>query len=170
MTDTDKYKEAAKLRGEKRSADVERRVQEAMATITTEMKANSGIYPENGGAVSMNEVARRAGIHATTLHTAKQSALGERVKLWVDSLKKKEVVGRMRVRRTFAERAEDWKARYEALQNNHIKTELDLQQAEAERDEARSDVEKLRVENTLFFEFLEASGKGKVTPILPMKK
>lgn len=115
MTEIDNYKEAAKLRGEKRSSDVERRVQEAMVTITAEMKANGGIYPKNGGAVSMNEVARRAGIHATTLHTQKQSQLGERVKFWVVSLKKKEVVGRMRVRRTFAERAEGWKARYEAF-------------------------------------------------------
>lgn len=170
MTETDNYKEAAKLRGEKRSADVERRVQEAMATITAEMKANGGIYPQNGGAVSMNEVARRAGIHATTLHTAKQSELGERVKLWVDSLKKKEVVGRMRVRRTLAERAGDWKARYEALQNSHIKTELELQQAEAERDEARSDAEKLRAENAALLKLLEASGNAKVTPLHARKK
>ena len=170
MTVTDNYKEAAKLRGEKRSSDVERRVQEAMVTITAEMKANGGIYPKNGGAVSMNEVARRAGIHATTLHTQKQSELGEQVKFWVVSLKKKEVVGRMRARRTLAERAEDWKARYEALQNSHIKTELDLQQAEAERDEAKSDAEKLRTDNAALLELLEVSGGAKVISLHPRKK
>ncbi len=151
---SDRYKEAARLRGEKRSADVKQRVQEAMATILAEIKANHGIYPHNGGAISMNEVARRAAIHNTTLHTPKQSELGEQVKLWVDSLKKKEVIGRMRVRRTFSERAEDWKTRYLALQNSHIKTELDLQQAEAERDEAKLEIGKLRDENAALLDLL----------------
>lgn len=165
----DRYKEAARLRGEKRSADVEHRVQEAMATILAEMKANNGVYPHNGGAVSMNEVARRAGIHNTTLHTPKQSDLGERVRHWVGSLKNKEVVGRMRVRRTFAERAEDWKMRYLALQNCHIKTELDLQQLEADRDEARLELEKLRKENIALIDLLRTTTSS-ITPFNSRKK
>ena len=61
------HKEAARLRGEARSAGVEARVREAMVTIQKEMAANNGIYPENGGAVSMNEVARRAKISELSL-------------------------------------------------------------------------------------------------------
>lgn len=45
---------------------------QAMKTIRREMKANNGIYPANGGAVPKNEVARRAGIHPTTLFSKKQ--------------------------------------------------------------------------------------------------
>lgn len=164
------YKEAAKQRGEKRSADVEQRVEEAIATITEEIKENAGIYPKNGGAVSMNEVARRAGIHITTFYTATQRELGQRVRIWVDSIKKKEVVGRMRVRRTFQERAEDWKAKYLDLQNSHIKTELDLQQAEAERDDAIAMLERLRQEKEALLEMLKEAGKRKVTPIANKKK
>lgn len=166
----ERNKDAAKARGETRSADIVRRVEKAMTTIKAEMKGNSGVYPHNGGAISMAEVARRAGIHCTTLHTTTQQKLGEQVKLWVDTLKKKEVIGRVRVRRTFAERAEDWKARYLALQNSHIKTELDLQQAEAERDEARAETEKLCQKNAALLDQLMAGDTSKVTSITTRRK
>ncbi|MGB4066215.1 MAG: hypothetical protein WBK19_20500 [Azonexus sp.] len=162
---SDMHKEAAKARGEKRSAEIAQRVQEAMRTIEAEMKANKGIYPHNGGAISKNEVARRAEINPTTFFSPKQRALGESVSLWLDTLKKKEAVGRMRVRRTFVQRAEDWKTRYLALQDSHVKTELDLLQAEAERDEARAEAEKLRQDNAVLLEQLRLSGASKITPI-----
>lgn len=162
---SDMHKKAAKARGEKRSADIAQRVKTAMRIIETEVKENEGIYPHNGGAISKNEVARRAEINPTTLFSPKQKALGEQVSLWLDTLKKKETVGRMRVRRTFAERAEDWKTRYLALQDSHIKTELDLQQAEAERDEARAEAAKLRQDNAALLEQLRLVGASKVTPM-----
>lgn len=162
---SDMHKEAAKARGQKRSAEIAQRVQDAMGAIEAEMKANNGIYPHNGGAISKNEVARRAEINPTTLFSPKQRALGERVSLWLNRLKNKETVGRMRVRRTFAERAEDWKTRYLALQNSHIKTELDLQQAEAERDEARAEAKKLRQDYAAILEQLRLAGAAKVTPM-----
>ena len=39
------HKEAARLRGEARTAGVEGRVREAMVTIQKEMATNNGIYP-----------------------------------------------------------------------------------------------------------------------------
>ena len=161
------FEKAALVRGAARSAEVERKVKEAMDTIMAEMKANGGIYPATGGAVSKNEVARRAGISLATLFSPKQNELGQQVSLWLDVLKKKETIGRQRVRRTFAERAEDWKSRYLALQDSHVKTELDLQQAQAERDEAQADAKKLRDENAALLKLVEASGKGKVTRLHP---
>lgn len=162
---SDMHKTAAIARGEKRSADIARRVQIAMTTIMDEIKANKGIYPHNGGAISKNEVARRAEINPTTLFSPKQRALGERVTLWLDQLKNKETVGRMRVRRSFAERAEDWKTRYLALQMSHIKTELDLQHAEAERDEVRAEVAKLRQDYAALIDQLRLAGTSRVTPM-----
>lgn len=161
---SDKHKMAALTRGEARSAEIKNKVQVAMDTIVAEIKANDGIYPANGGAVSKNEVARRAGISLSTLFSPKQKELGERVSLWLETLKKRETVGRMRVRRSFAQRAEDWKARYLALQDTHIKTELDLQSAQAERDEALALAEKLRDENSALVEQLRMAGSSKVIP------
>lgn len=162
---SNQFEKAALVRGEARSADVERKVKEAMDAIMTEMKANGGIYPANGGAVSKNEVARRAGISLTTLFSPKQKELGQKVTLWLDALKKKETIGRQRVRRSFVERAEDWKSRYLALQDSHIKTELDLQHAQAERDEAVAEAQRLRDEKAALLEQLRLAGNSKVTPI-----
>jgi hypothetical protein len=162
---SNRFKKAALLRGEARSADVAHKVQEAMDAITAEMKANGGIYPLNGGAVSKNEVARRAGISETTLFAPKQKELGKKVSLWIEALKKNETIGRQRVRRSFEERAEDWKSNYLSLQNSHIKTELDLQFAQSERDEATAEVQRLRNQNAALLDQLRLAGKSKITPM-----
>lgn len=161
------HKEAARLRGAARTAEVEFRVREAMVTIQKEMVTNNGIYPENGGAVSMNEVARRAKISETTLFSPKQKELGKIVKTWVDSLKKKEVVGRMRVRRTIFERSEDWRKKYLALQDSHIATELDLQDAKVQLQSAKQSLTEL---NKKYDTLLEHMRAGTASTIVPFSK
>jgi hypothetical protein len=161
------HKEAARLRGTARTAEVEFRVREAMVTIQKEMVTNNGIYPENGGAVSMNEVARRAKISETTLFSPKQKELGKIVKTWVDSLKKKEVVGRMRVRRKIFERSEDWRKKYLALQDSHIATELDLQDAKVQLQSAQQSLTEL---NNKYDTLLEHMRAGTASTIVPFSK
>lgn len=158
------HKEAARLRGEARTAGVDAKVREAMVIIQKEMAANNGIYPENGGAVSMNEVARRANISETTLFSPKQKELGKNVKAWVESLKKKEVVGRMRVRRTVFERSEDWRKKYLALQDTHIATELDLQDAKVQLQDAQKSLADLNNKFEALLEQMRAGAASKVTP------
>jgi len=158
------HKEAARLRGEARTAEVEAKVREAMLTIQKEMAANNGIYPENGGAVSMNEVARRAKISETTLFSPKQKELGKLVKAWIESLKKKEVVGRMRVQRTVFERSEDWRKKYLALQDAHIATELDLQDAKVQLQDAQKNLAELNNNYDALLEQMRAGAASKVTP------
>ncbi len=158
------HKEAARLRGEARTAGVDAKVREAMVIIQKEMAANNGIYPENGGAISMNEVARRANISETTLFSPKQKELGKNVKAWVESLKKKEVVGRMRVRRTVFERSEDWRKKYLALQDTHIATELDLQDAKVQLQDAQKSLADLNNKFEALLEQMRAGAASKVTP------
>ncbi|MFJ3372990.1 hypothetical protein [Pseudomonas sp. NPDC086251] len=160
-----KFQVAALARGKERTEEVEHKVLAAMDTITTEIKNNGGIYPHNGGAVSKNEVARRAGIGKTTFFTTKQAELNTRVEMWLDSLKKKETVGRMRVRLSFAERIKAWETKYHALENAHIKTELDLQSAQADLEEALALIGKLRDQNAALLEQLHMAGASKVIPI-----
>jgi hypothetical protein len=161
------HKEAARLRGEARTAGVETRVREAMVTIQKEMATNNGFYPENGGAVSMNEVARRAKISETTLFAPKQKELGRNVKAWVESLKKTEVVGRKNVQRTVFERSEDWRNRYLALQDAHIATELDLQDAQVQLQDAQKALDEL---NKKFEALLEQMRAGVASKIIPLPK
>ena len=50
---SENHKLAAALRGAARTEKMEMAVKEAMRAIQTDIQANGGIYPENGGAVSM---------------------------------------------------------------------------------------------------------------------
>jgi len=166
---SDSHKEAARLRGAARSAGVEARVRDAMETIQNEMAANSGIYPKNGGAVSMNEVARRANISETTLFAPKQKALGKNVKEWIESLKKTEVIGRKKVQRNVFERSDAWRKKYLALQDAHIATELDLQDSMVQLQEVQKALDNLNSKYNILLEQMRASAVHKVTP-LPFQK
>jgi hypothetical protein len=161
--------EGAKLRGQARSNDVGSRVRAVMKSIEQEMDENNGIYPHNKGAVSANEVARRAEIHPTTFFTAAQRQLGVEVKNWITSLKTRKIVGRVRVRRELATRISDWRQMYDALAASHHKTELDLQQSEAELVEARKEVEALKQQVVQVRALLDAATANKVS-VLPKRK
>lgn len=91
----------------------------------------------------MAEVARRADINEATFYKKDNAALKERVFLWLDTLKKKETVGRMRVRKTFQQRAEGWHEKYKALETRHVITELQFQQLQAEHEKLQRDYETL---------------------------
>jgi hypothetical protein len=155
---SEQHKAAAIKRGTERTAQMEQSVADAMRAIVEEMRTNGGIYPHNGGAVSMAELARRAEINESTLYKKDNASLKERATLWLETLKKKETVGRMRVRKTHAERAESWEKKHKALEQRHIRTELELQNMQRE-------AEKLRHDNAALLEQLRVAGKSKVTPI-----
>lgn len=161
----DKKKDAAKRRGEARTAQIEIRVRAAMADIEKDMTENDGIYPKNGGAISKNEVARRAKISLTTLFSPKQRTLGSEVKTWIDLLKEKKVAGRTRVRRIFQERADDWRKKFHALQDVHRATELELQDSVAELEKCKRDADDLRTKNQLLLEKIRLLGASMVTPV-----
>lgn len=155
---SDRHKAAALKRGAQKTAKTQQRVEDAIRAIADEMHVNGGIYPQNGGAVSIAEIARRAAINEATFYKKDNVALKARVALWLDTLKKKETVGRMRVRKTFQQRAESWKEKYDALQNRHIVTELQFQQLQAEHEKLRHDYDAL-------LDQMRVTGQNKVTPL-----
>lgn len=161
---SEQHKLAAARRGAARTAQMEQAATQAMQAIQADMQANGGIYPHNGGAVSMAELARRADISESSFYKKEPDniALKERATLWLDTLKQKETVGRMRVKKSLAQRAEDWKEKYHALEQRHICTELELQSLEAES-------QKLRMENATLVQLLHKHGEAKVTPIKAKK-
>lgn len=156
---------AARQRGELRSANIRKVVIKALDDIEAEMRANEGIYPLNGGALSKSEISRRAGISDTTLYSPKQKELNEKVGRWLESLKEKKVVGRTNIRKSQLERAADWKEKHDALQNMHIVTELEIQSLRAEldvvvqeRDQALEAITLLRAENSALREQILRAG------------
>lgn len=159
---SEQHKLAAAQRGAARTAQMEQQVIQAMRSIQADMQANGGIYPQNGGAVSMAELARRADISESSFYkkTPENIVLKERAALWLDTLKKKETVGRMRVKKSLAQRAEDWKEKYHALESRHICTELELQSMEAQS-------QKICSENAALIEQLRKYGETVITPFKP---
>lgn len=158
---SERHKIAAAKRGAAKTAKVHQKVEDAIRTITDEIKTNGGIYPYNGGAVSMAEIARRAEINEATFYKKDNTALKERASLWLDTLKKKETVGRMRVRKTFQQRAEGWHEKYKALETRHCITELQFQQLQAEHEKLQRDYANL-------LEQMRKGAEGKVSA-LPKK-
>lgn len=154
---SEQHKIAAAMRGADKTAKLNQKVDDAMRAIAAEMKVNGGIYPNNGGAVSMAELARRAKINEATLYKKHNTTLKERASLWLDTLKKMETVGRMRVRKTFQQRAESWHEKYKALEARHVITELQYQQLQAEHEKLRRDYDAL-------LEQMRKSQSGNVTP------
>lgn len=137
--------------------------QAMMKTIQEEMVANGGIYPQNKGAVSAAEVARRCGYHPGTLHKERYSDLRKELQDWIDALKGIGVVGRTRVRKELAQRADEWKALYESLVEVHRVSETDLMQEQARVRELEQELGRLR-------ELLLERGELRVVPIRPTSK
>lgn len=161
---SENHKLAAALRGAARTQKMELAVKGAMRAIEADMQSNGGIYPENGGAVSMAELARRAGISESSFYkkAPENLALKDMANLWLDTLKKKETVGRMRVKKSLAQRAEDWKQKYHALEQRHIRTELELQSLEAQ-------MQKLQKDNAALIDQLAKHGKTNIAPLKGVK-
>jgi hypothetical protein len=161
---SEKHKLAAALRGAARTLKMEMAVKDAMRAIEADMKANGGIYPVSGGAVSMAELARRADISESSFYKKAPENLALKVvaNLWLETLKKKETVGRMRVKKSLAQKAEDWQQKYRALEQRHIRTELELQSLEAQ-------MQKRQKENAALLEQLSKYGKANITPIKGVK-
>lgn len=157
---TENHKLAAARRGAARTEKMEQAVKEAMHAIQADMQTNGGIYPHNGGAVSMAELSRRAGISESSFYKKEPGnrVLKEMSSLWLDNLKKKETVGRLRVKKSLTQKADDWHQKYLALEQRHIQTELELQSLEAK-------LHQLNKENASLLAQLSSIGKTKVTPI-----
>lgn len=136
---------AAELRGAKKIDHTADKIRAAMDLIFEEMKRNSGIYPLNGGAVTQAELYRRAEVSETTIYKPQHSELKKKITEWLAGLKKKEIVGRARVRRTYVERAEDWKSRYLSLQDYHILVELELQNNQSELEKSIAENVELKI-------------------------
>jgi len=146
---SEQHKLAAAKRGAAKTAKIHQQVKDAIRTISNEMQDNGGIYPQNGGAVSMAEIARRAEINESTFYKKNNAALKERVSLWLNTLKKKETVGRMRVRKTFQQRAESWHVKYKALETKHVITELQYQELQSQHEDLQRKYDSLLEKNCI---------------------
>ena len=126
-----------------RSTAIAQRVHDVMALIEKEMRNNGGLYPYNHHRLSAAEVARRAQVHPTTLHTSAQRSLHREIREWLAKFSPPTTVARAPLRRGLAQRVADWRSLYERLAQAHRDTELTLQQREAELVDAKAEIANL---------------------------
>ena len=153
---------AALARHDAGSEQIHERVRAMMKTIQMEMAGNGGIYPNNKGAVSMAEVARRSAINPTTFYKNRYRELGKEVDKWLETLKQGSVIGRGRVRKELGSRVQEWEDLYEALKVTNRLSETDLAHTEELLKEALKENEQLRSR------LLEQAAL-KIVPIRPNK-
>ncbi|MGC8209517.1 hypothetical protein [Ralstonia pseudosolanacearum] len=140
----ERMRAAARVRHDGNAEQIHVRVRAVMQAIQQEMAANKGVYPHNGGAVPLAEVARRARIHPFTFYKKRYVLLADEVREWRKTLESGAVVGRMRVRKELGTRLQEWKELYEDLRETHRISETDLARAEAKLRELQDDNAKLR--------------------------
>lgn len=153
---------AALARYDAGAEQIHERVRAMMKTIQIEMAGNGGIYPNNKGAVSMAEVARRSEINPTTFYKDRYRELGKEVDGWMITLKEGSVIGRVRVRKELGTRVQEWKELYEDLLATHRLSETDLAHTQELLKEALKENEQLRSR-------LSEQAALKIVPIRPNK-
>lgn len=140
----ERMRTAAKARHDANTQQAYERVREAMRLIQQEMAANQGIYPQNKGAVSLAEVARRAGMHPVTFHKPNYQELIEEVKAWLHELKSGAIVGTKRVHKALGTRLQEWKQLYNDLLESHQISETDLARTNIRLKELEDECRELR--------------------------
>lgn len=153
--------------GEHRTMVIEERVTRAIKLMTNEIDANEGLYPYNGGAITKNEIIRRAGIGKTTLFSKTQVLLNAHVDDWLFKLKSKHHTSRGEIRASHAERAAAWKGKYESLAAAHHLSELELQQHRAEVYELKRSLSALQKLYNKNFAELQSLRNSNVVNIRP---
>lgn len=161
----ERIRQKALKQGQQRTEEVQEKVRAAMVEVERQIAQSDGIYPGNRGRLSINSIARDAGIHNTTLFTTKHESLLGEVRKWLEKVRAGAVTGRMRVRKEVTSRVAEWRKLYEGLAQSHRDTELALQQAQADLEQSSSEVDQLRLENARLKKMLAASGGQKVVPI-----
>jgi hypothetical protein len=137
-----RMQEKAKQRGILRAEVVATKVRQAMKDIVAEMTGQDDGDLRDGRLVTEALLYKRAGVHWTTLskNTDTYGALLAEVKEWKAGLNETRP-SRENERRTLAERLNDAKDLYDRLLKSFQFVELELQQAEAERDRALKKLE-----------------------------
>lgn len=140
----DRMRLAARARHDANTKKTYERVRGVMRLIQQEMAANQGIYPQNRGAVSLAEVARRAKMHPVTFHKPNYQELVTEVKTWLHELKSGAIVGTKRVHKELGTRLQEWKQLYNDLLESHQISETDLAHATMRLKELENENRELR--------------------------
>lgn len=96
-----------------RTEAVRQRAKRAQQQIESEIEENLGVYPFNGGRLTIAELCRRAHISNITLYgTRHRQTTKQEIEDWLNRIRTCLTTGRVAVRRRVTERADIWRERY----------------------------------------------------------
>lgn len=109
-----------KMHGELRTSAIRQKVRETIKAIELEIDRNDCIYPFNSGRLSQAEFCRRAEINqATLLRPKHRDTTKVDIDTWLESVASKLIKGKTPVRKAVTKRADDWKAKFDAVATNY---------------------------------------------------
>ncbi|GAB2541117.1 MULTISPECIES: hypothetical protein [unclassified Simplicispira] len=161
---------SAVARGEQRYDEVVKKVTNAIRTIEQEIQAHNGLYPANGGALTLSELVRRSGVGPKTLFGAnyKHSFKKNIVDPWLLSAKGGDAGSRPDAKRSAADRVSQWRELYNDLLTTYRLGELDWHDARRLLAEAEEKVQQLIKDNKELRRELNKLSKGNVA-VLPSR-
>ncbi|CAJ0851267.1 hypothetical protein R77569_00463 [Ralstonia mannitolilytica] len=147
-----------------RTAQVVKRLRDAMGVIEKDIDEHEGLYPFNGGTLNQAEVCRRAGIKKGTLQGKNhKTTTKSMVDAFVERVNAGVVSGRKSVRRVVTSRADHWKQAHAKIAQAYHTDHLKLESAEARIVELEDELRLLR-------EQLALSSGRKVLPMVKKGK
>jgi hypothetical protein len=120
-----------------------------VAIVAIEATENDGVYPEKSGRISGRAIAKRVGIHPTTLNRPGYKEIGGQIQTWVDSLKpnlEHEPPAYRGRRMSQAEKYEVLKLDFKAIEEHNLLLETDLLHTALKLKDATKMIEQLRTE------------------------
>jgi hypothetical protein len=154
-----------------RTTDVIAKVKGAMKQMELDIQNSEGIYPFNGGRITVAEVCRRAKISNMTLQApSHRDSTKVVVEEWIRKLTVHLTTGAKIVRRAVTDRAEEWKRVHDEIATAYHIDHLTLVNVRADLDEAQRRIKELEELNATLLEQLKASSGLNITPISKGKK
>ena len=154
-----------------RTANVIAKVKEAMKAMELDIQNSEGIYPFNGGRITVAEVCRRANISNMTLQApSHRDSTKVVVEEWIKKLTVRLTTGAKLVRRAVTDRAEEWKRVHDEIATAYHIDHLTLVNVRADLGDAQNRIKELeKINATLLEQLTKVSGLN-VTPIEKGKK
>lgn len=154
-----------------RTTKVIAKVREAMKEMELDIQSSEGIYPFNGGRITVAEVCRRAKISNMTLQApAHRESTKVMVEEWIKKLTLRLTTGAKIVRRAVTDRAEEWKRVHDEIATAYHIDHLTLVNVTAELCEAQNRIKELEALNATLLEQLQTVSGLNITPITKGKK
>jgi hypothetical protein len=154
-----------------RTTNVITKVRHAMKDMELDIQNGEGIYPFNGGRITVAEVCRRAKISQMTLQApSHRDSTKLAVEKWIKKLTVRLTTGAKIVRRAVTDRAEEWKKVHDEIATAYHIDHLTLVNVRVELEETKSRVKELEELNATLLEQLKMASGMNITPIGRGKK